>query len=551
MRNTIFALLVCLGCASVATHSQALSVTYSYTGNTFTKVSGEPGVFSMEDRVTGSFTVLCEVADQAVGDCRNLSFANYYELGAVGMESIQFSAGPARFPEPGGQVEVLRFSFSTDSSGAIKDWDIDFGPLGQGLNIDTDNNGEGVDSAAIQGAFADVHGHPGNWVNDLPVTGSGFDISVDKAVDNQAPSGPQQTVEFTVDVSNAGPAVAKDVVVVDRLPSTLKIPDGMAAYTSVGNYDPESGKWTIGDIEAGLAPEKLSIPVVVVADPMPACIINSASVETPGDKNPGNNQSSIALRKPGVERCVDMSVERSGSRQENYPCSGDSELSYMLKVGNAGPDAARNVVLEVRETSRQMPGFRMIHSGCEGTRCFWERFEPGRETYVMTFTDRYNIDEHDEHTIEVTITSDTQDYAPGDNRLIAQQTIGPVTGSCGFPAPDLDFNLGAGAGSCFIATASYGTDLHPKVQVLREFRDQVLLKSGWGRALVDSYYKYSPDLACYIAERDGLRMITRALLAPIVFAISYPWSVLALCIFAFALLLATRSRRRHRGTSQS
>lgn len=550
MRNTILLLLGCLYCVSVATHSQALSVTYSYTGNNFTQVSGEPGVFSAEDRVTGSFTVSCEIADATEGDCRNLSFANYYELGAVDIESIDFSAGPARFPAPDVQVQITRFSFSTDSSGAIQDWDIDFGPGDHGLNIDTDNAGEGVDSAAIQGGFADVHGQPGIWANDLAAPGSGFDVSVEKEVDKQAPFQAQQTVEFTVNVRNAGPEVARDVVVVDRLPTTLKIPDGMAAYTSVGDYDPHSGRWTLGDIEAGLAPETMTIPVVVASDPMPACIINSASVEAAGDKNPGNNLSSIALRKPGVERCVDMSVERSGSRQENFPCSGNSELSYILKVRNAGPDRARNVVMDVRETSRRMPGFRITHSGCEGVRCAWDSIEPGSEIYVMTFTDRYSIDEREEHSIAVTISSDTQDYAPENNSLTAQQTIGPVTGSCGFPAPDLDFNLGTGAGGCFIATASYGSKLHPKVQVLREFRDDVLLASEWGRAVVDTYYKYSPDLACYIAERDGVRMITRVLLAPIVFVISYPWAALALCVVALLLLLAKTGFGSNRALSK-
>jgi len=69
---------------------------------------------------------------------------------------------------------------------------------------------------------------------------------------------------------------------------------------------------------------------------------------------------------------------------------------------------------------------------------------------------------------------------------------------------------------CFIATAAYGFYSAPQVQALRDFRDDYLLTNGVGRVLVQFYYRYSPPLAVYIAERPALRVLARIILAPFV-----------------------------------
>jgi uncharacterized repeat protein (TIGR02543 family) len=71
-------------------------------------------------------------------------------------------------------------------------------------------------------------------------------------------------------------------------------------------------------------------------------------------------------------------------------------------------------------------------------------------------------------------------------------------------------------GSCFIATAAYGTPMAEEIQILREFRDRYLLTNALGQGLIDIYYRISPPIADFITEHPGLKPIVRAGLVPVV-----------------------------------
>lgn len=81
------------------------------------------------------------------------------------------------------------------------------------------------------------------------------------------------------------------------------------------------------------------------------------------------------------------------------------------------------------------------------------------------------------------------------------------------------------ADACFVATASFGTFLHPSVSILREFRDTFLLRNRCGKWLVGVYYRVSPPLAEIVAENAPLRCIGRVLLLPWV---GFSWLTLQL-----------------------
>jgi hypothetical protein len=89
-----------------------------------------------------------------------------------------------------------------------------------------------------------------------------------------------------------------------------------------------------------------------------------------------------------------------------------------------------------------------------------------------------------------------------------EETSSPST----FPFP---FQL-----PCFIATAAYGTPTAEQIDVLREFRDIVLLKSTVGSEFVTLYYQLSPPIADFIVRSDLLRTLVRELLVdPVVWIV--------------------------------
>lgn len=90
---------------------------------------------------------------------------------------------------------------------------------------------------------------------------------------------------------------------------------------------------------------------------------------------------------------------------------------------------------------------------------------------------------------------------------------------------------GGGGGGCFIATAAFGNYLDPHVKVLRDFRDNVLMKYDLGRWFVKEYYKYSPPVADMIRNSELLKGVVRLMLMPLIFVISYSYLSLLL-IFA-------------------
>jgi hypothetical protein len=89
----------------------------------------------------------------------------------------------------------------------------------------------------------------------------------------------------------------------------------------------------------------------------------------------------------------------------------------------------------------------------------------------------------------------------------------------------LQFTTGAPAtpefsGGCFIATAAYGTPTAEQIDVLREFRDVVLMESTAASQFVTLYYQLSPPVADVISRSSFLRTLVRELLVdPVVWAV--------------------------------
>ena len=122
-----------------------------------------------------------------------------------------------------------------------------------------------------------------------------------------------------------------------------------------------------------------------------------------------------------------------------------------------------------------------------------------------------------ESTYEILVLGDYEDdgktvsFAVGG--VQASQTTTWVSGQVDY---SFDLTIASSDGSwfpfplpCFIATAAYGTDTTEEINILREFRDVVLLPSGLGTEFVSLYYEVSPPIAEVISQHEFLRTAVR------------------------------------------
>jgi len=79
-------------------------------------------------------------------------------------------------------------------------------------------------------------------------------------------------------------------------------------------------------------------------------------------------------------------------------------------------------------------------------------------------------------------------------------------------------------GGCLIATATYGTEMAPQVQLLREIRDNKLLQTESGISFMKTfnefYYSFSPFIADYERENSHFKEIVKLVITPMITSLS-------------------------------
>ncbi len=155
-------------------------------------------------------------------------------------------------------------------------------------------------------------------------------------------------------------------------------------------------------------------------------------------------------------------------------------------------------------------------------------------TVTLSATSRATISAGD-NTVSLSLPSAS--VIAGSNAVPPSTTLGGDGGDGG----------DGGGGSCFIATAAYGTPLAGDINVLRALRDSYLLNNAAGAAFVDTYYRLSPPVADAVANSVLLKAAVRTLLAPVVivsgFVLAMPGASLLLLLACVALAVS-RIRRR-------
>lgn len=79
----------------------------------------------------------------------------------------------------------------------------------------------------------------------------------------------------------------------------------------------------------------------------------------------------------------------------------------------------------------------------------------------------------------------------------------------GSPRP-VQNNSNSKTGGCYIATVCYGSETAPEVISLKNFRDEILSKSLFGRLFIKIYYALSPYIAEKMKNKNRLNNIIRS-----------------------------------------
>ena len=92
-------------------------------------------------------------------------------------------------------------------------------------------------------------------------------------------------------------------------------------------------------------------------------------------------------------------------------------------------------------------------------------------------------------------------------------SFGPNSGE------DIVINKPKNSGGCLIATAAFGSELAPQVQLLREIRDNTILQTESGSTFMTGfnqfYYSFSPAVADYERENPVFKEAVRITLTPL------------------------------------
>ena len=104
------------------------------------------------------------------------------------------------------------------------------------------------------------------------------------------------------------------------------------------------------------------------------------------------------------------------------------------------------------------------------------------------------------------------------NILVGEANAQPIT------PPINEVVDGDNNGGCLIATATYGSELSPQVQQLRELRDNTVLQTSSGVAFMTGfnqfYYSFSPTVADFEREHPFFKEVMKVTLTPMLSSLS-------------------------------
>jgi uncharacterized repeat protein (TIGR01451 family) len=153
------------------------------------------------------------------------------------------------------------------------------------------------------------------------------DLTVTNTVDNAAPN-QQGNINYTINLTNNGPANATGVTVYDSLPQGVTY---VSSSTNQGSYDSKSGNWTVGNVADG-ASAKLTITTSVDTGTGALEIDNLAvmAYADQPDSDLNNNDATAVVKVNGS----DLSLSNG---EDNTSPSVGATVTFTVTLTNNGP----------------------------------------------------------------------------------------------------------------------------------------------------------------------------------------------------------------------
>ena len=189
--------------------------------------------------------------------------------------------------------------------------------------------------------------HPEGNTSNVSVHVRIVDLAVDKLINNSVPKY-LDMIEYTIVVVNNGPDKSFNVTVGDLLP------DGVKFISSDGRYDPDTGVWFVGDLDAN---ESVTLKIVVQVIKV-GNITNNVNVTGTGhDSNLTNNNASVSVSVPD---CVILDISKVAN--STVIVAGEN-VGYTVVINNYGPSVASDVVLKDVYNVKELFGLQYSLNG--------------------------------------------------------------------------------------------------------------------------------------------------------------------------------------------
>jgi uncharacterized repeat protein (TIGR01451 family) len=299
----------------------------------------------------------------------------------------------------------------------------------------------------------------GTWWGKVALGPADLGISMNDAPD---PITAGSNLTYSITISNAGPGTASSVTVADVLPA------GVTFVSSTPSQGSCTGTTTLS-CNLGNIANAGSATIALVVKPINgnSALSNTATVtaSTP-DPVPGNNSATAttAVNNP-VPTITSLSPASVTVGSNNFTLTVNGTNFVTSSTVQTNGTAQTTTYVSPTQITALIPASVVAATG----------------------------------TVSITVVNP----APGG-------------GTSGASTLTIVASLSGGGGGCFIATAAYGTPMAQDVRYLRAFRDEYLQTNEAGRWFVTQYYKYSPPLADYLRQNDGLRSVVRGALSPLV-----------------------------------